>query len=98
RFALVLLGVKNLVRDAGFLKQIADGFGFLDGDGADEDGLAAFVIMADTVGQGIVLLKNAVDDGFDLFFFGAVDDVAMLLANQIAVGGNPHNIEIVDFG
>src|ERR1700719_926324 len=81
RFTLVLLGVEHLVRDAGFLQNFRDGFGFLDGNRADQHGLAALVKMADAVSEGIVFLHNAVDDGFEFFFFGAIDDVRILFAD-----------------
>ena len=51
RFALVLLGVQHLMRNAGLLQQFRDGFGFFDGDRAYEHRLAPFVIMADAVCQ-----------------------------------------------
>ena len=50
RFALVLLGVEHLVRDAGLLEQLREVLGFFDGDRADQHGLAALVKLADAVG------------------------------------------------
>ena len=49
RFALVLLGVEHLVRDAGLFQDVGDGFGFFDRDRADQDRLTAFVKVADAV-------------------------------------------------
>jgi hypothetical protein len=49
RFALVLLGVEYLVRDAGFFQNGGDGFGFFDRDGADKHRLAALVKVANAV-------------------------------------------------
>jgi hypothetical protein len=97
RFAFVLLGVEHLVRDACFFQDVGDSFGFFDRDGADQHRLAAFVEMADAVRVGIVFLHDAVDHGLELFFFGAVDDVGIFLANQIAVRGNHDYIKVVDF-
>src|ERR1700736_1499158 len=74
RFALVLLGVENLVRDAGFFEDGGNGFGLFDGDGAHENGLSTLVKMTNTIGVGIIVLHDAVDHGFKLFFFSAVDD------------------------
>ena len=49
RFALVLLGVQNLVRDARFLQQVRQMLRFLNGNGADQHRLAGFVNLADAV-------------------------------------------------
>src|SRR5216683_2102177 len=95
-FTLVLLGIEHLVRNARFFQVFGDGFGFFDGDGADQNGLAALVIVADAVGQRIVFLQDAVDHGFKLFLLGAVDDVRIFSANQRAIGGNHHDIEVVN--
>ena len=64
---------------------------------ADEHRLAALVIMADAVVERIVFLKDAVHDGFEFFFLGAIDDVGMLFADERAVRRNRDDIEIVDF-
>ena len=85
RFALVLLGVEHFVGDAGPSQDFGNGFRFFNGDGSDEDGLAAFVVVANAVGERIVFLHDSVDHRFELFFFGAVDDVAVLFADQFAV-------------
>src|ERR1700730_9011522 len=52
--------------------------------------------MADTVGQGIVFLQNAVDDGFTFFFFGAINNVGVFFADQGAIGGNHDDVEVVN--
>ena len=82
RFALVLLGVEHLVRDAGFLQQGREMLGFFDGDGAHQDRLAAFVQLADAVGVGVVLQDHAVDHGLVFFLGGAVDHVGIFVAEQ----------------
>src|SRR6266851_1748610 len=96
-FTLVLLGIEHLVRNARFFQVFGDGFGFFDGDGADQNGLAALVIVADAVGQRIVFLQDAVDHGCKLFLLGAIHDVRVFSANQRAIGGNHHDIEVVNF-
>src|SRR5262245_18072491 len=80
-FAFVLLGVQDFVRDTGLFENVGDGFGFFDGDGAYENGLAAVVIVLDAVGQAVVFLQDAVDDSFKFFFFRSVDDVGVFDAN-----------------
>src|SRR5260370_28386400 len=52
--------------------------------------------MADTVGQRIIFLENAIHDGFKLLFFGAIDDVGIFPANQRAVGGNYDDVEVIN--
>src|SRR5712671_4977520 len=84
------------MRDAGLFQNFGNGFGFFDGDGAYEHRLSALVKMADPVGQRIVFLKNAVDHGFKLFFFGAIDDVGILPANQRAIRWNHDNVKVVN--
>src|SRR5262249_16113888 len=96
-FAFVLLCVQDLMRNAGFFENVGDGFGFLDGDGADENGLAAIMIVLDAVGERVVFLQDAVDDGLELFFFGAIDDVGIFNSNERAVGGNDHDVELINF-
>src|SRR5580692_10998261 len=96
-FALVLLGVQHLVRDAGLFQDGGDGFRFFNRDRSYQHRLAAFVIVADAVVERIIFLENSIDHRFEFFFFRAVDDVAMLFANQRAIGGDDDNIKIVNF-
>src|SRR5882757_7750226 len=84
------------MRDAGLFQNFGNGFGFFDGDGAYEHRLSALVKMADTVGQRIVFLEDAVDHGFKLFFFGAIDDVGIFPANQRAIRWNHDNVKVVN--
>src|SRR5579859_1197464 len=97
RFALMLLGVEDLMGDACLFQKLGDGFGFFDGDGADEHGLTALVIVADAAGERIVFLEDAVDHRFELLFFCTVDDVAVLFADELAIRGDDDNVEVVDF-
>ncbi len=71
----MLLGVQHLVGDAGLLQQFGDGLGFFDGDGSHEHGLAAFVILPDSVVERVVFLQDAVDDCHEFFFFRAINHV-----------------------
>src|ERR1700722_16360857 len=96
RFALMLLGVEHLVRDAFPLQDFSNRFGFFDRNGADENGLAALVVMSDAVVERIVFLQDAVDDRFEFFFLGAVDDVGMLFADERSVRRNRDDVEVVD--
>ena len=97
RFALVLLGVQNFVRNFRGFQQCRYGFGFFDGDGAHQHRLAALVIMPNAVGEGIIFLHDAIHHGGKFFFFRAVDDVGMFFTNQVAVGGDDHHIEVINF-
>ena len=97
RFALMLLGVQDFVRNFRSFQKCGDSFGLFDGDRAYEDGLAALVKMADAVGEGIVFLHDAVDDGVEFFFFCAVDNVGIFLANQRAIRRDHHHVEVVNF-
>src|ERR1700730_6801215 len=97
RFTLVLLGVEHLVRDSGFFQDFRNGFGFFDGDRAYQNRLAALVIMANAVRQRIVFLQNAVHDGFKFFLLGAIDDFRIFPADQGAIGGNHHDVEVINF-
>src|SRR5258708_23159644 len=52
--------------------------------------------MADAVGKRIVFLHDAVDDSLKLFLLRAVDDIRILFANQRAISGNHHDVEVID--
>ena len=52
---LVVLGVEDLGLDPALLQQPVDPLGLLDGDGADQDRLAAVVTLGDLVDQGLEL-------------------------------------------
>ena len=49
-FALVVLGVEDLVRDAALLEEPREVLGLLDGDRAHQHGLALLVTLGDLVG------------------------------------------------
>ena len=53
-------------------------------------------VLPDAVVERIVFLQDAVDDGFEFFFFGAVNDVGMLFADERAIRGNRDDIEVVN--
>ena len=79
------LGVEDDVADAFALEDFAEEFGFFDAGGADEDGLLLSVEAGDLVGDGEVF-----------FLRGAVDDVGVLDALHLAVGGGDDDVEFVD--
>src|ERR1700676_629688 len=95
-FAFVLLGVEHLVRDAGFLQQVRDGFGFFDGDSADQHRLAALVILANAVRVGIVFLQDAGNDRHEFSALGAIDNIGILFADERAIRGNYDDVEVVN--
>ena len=85
-FALVILGVQDLVLDAHALEDGGEPFRLLDRDGAHQDGLAPLVEFHDLLG-GVAKLLH----------LGAVDHVLIFLADQGTVGGNDGDVEVVDF-
>ena len=95
-FALVLLGVQNLVRNSGFLQVRGNFFRFFDGDAADQHRLAAFVVLANAADARAVLLQDAVHRGFEFFGFRAIDHVGIFNADERAVGRNRDHFELVN--
>ena len=85
-FALVILGVQNLVLDANALEQAGQPLGLLDRDGAHQHRLALFL-------EGLDLLGGVAE----LLLLGAVDDVVEFLADHRPVGRDDGDVEIVDF-
>ena len=63
----------------------AELFGPVDRDRADQNRLALLVALLDFL-----------DDGVELLAFGAIDDVRIFDAAQRPVGGNRHDVELVD--
>ncbi len=84
-FLLVELGVEDDVTDAFALEDLGEELGLFDAGGADEDGLLGLVETGDLVGDGEVF-----------FLRGAVDDVGVLDAEHLAVGGDDDDVELVD--
>ena len=68
-----------------FLQQTGQLFRLLDGNGADQNGLAALLKFLDFLGRVAELL-----------LFGPVDHVLILLADQRPIGRDDGDIEIVD--
>ena len=60
--ALVLLRVQDVVRDALALQELREVLGGLDGDRADEDGLARLVALDDVVEHGGELRLRRLED------------------------------------
>ena len=77
RFALVILGVQHFMPHAHLLQNARQLLGFFDRDRAHQHRLAFLVQLLDFLG-GVA----------EFFFFGAVDDVLIFLAEQRLVGGN----------
>ena len=84
-FLLVELGVEDDVADAFALEDLAEQLGFFDAGGADQNGLLCLVETRDLVGDGEVF-----------FLRGAIDDVGVLDAKHLAVGGDDDDVELVD--
>ena len=76
--------VQNIVLDALFLEQRAQGLGFFNGNGADQHRLTL-----------CVALGNVVDDGVELCSFGLVDDIIHILTDDRLVGGDLNNVKII---
>ena len=85
RFALVVLGVQHLVRNAVLLEQFRQVLRLLDAGGADEDRLPVRVAFDDVL-----------DDGVVLGVLGAVHEVRVVESNHVAIGRDRHNAELVD--
>ena len=85
RLALVVLGVQEVVLDARLLQQLAEMLVLLNGHGAHQHRLALAVTFLDLL-----------DDGPVLGVLGLIDHVGVVLAGQGAVGGNLHDIQLVD--
>ena len=86
-FALVLLGVEDVVFDAVPAQEAGEPLGLFDGNRADEDRLAALVAVLDLF-----------DDGGKLFFLRPVDDVGVVQPDHLAIGRDHVDVEIVDLG
>ena len=80
-FLLVELSVENDVTDAFALEDLGEELGFLDGGGADQDGLFEVVEAGDLVGDGEVF-----------FLRGAEDDVLVFETEHLAVGGDDDDV------
>ena len=82
---LVLLGVEHVVRHTALLQLPRQVLGTLDAGGADEHRLADLVTLGDIV-----------SDRAELGLFGLVDQVGLVLADHVPVGGDLHHTELVD--
>ena len=82
---LVLLGVEDFVLDAFPLQQLAQVFRFFDGGGAHQHRLAPLVAVLDFLHHGVVLFR-----------LGPVNDVGMVHADHLLVGGDDHDFQLVD--
>ncbi len=81
----VVFSVEDAVIDASFDEEVAEDFGFFDGDGADEDGLAAFVDFF-----------HFLDEGGEFAALVFEDEVDFILAVDGFVGGDDDRFEAVN--
>ena len=84
-FALVVLGVEHLVRHSPPLEHAGEQLGLLNGDRADQHGLAELLAFLD--------VRNGVAP---LLLHRAVDDVVVLGPDHGLIGGHDHNFQVVD--
>ena len=85
RLALVVFRVQGLVLDAALVEQARKLLGALDGNGADEAGLALRIAFGHIVGHGV-----------ELGFHGAVDEVVLVPTGDGPVRRNGHDRQLVD--
>ena len=85
RLAFVIFGVQDLMGDPLLLEYFRKHFGFLDGDGAYQNRLAA-----------LMEFFNLGDNGVKFLFDRFVDAVRVIDALQFTVGGHGHHIEVID--
>ena len=81
----MMLCVENVVRDAGALEHLGEQLGFFDGDRADQYRLTLCVGALDLV-----------DDGEELALFGAEDRVGIVLTDDVLIGGDLNDVQLVD--
>ena len=84
RFACVLLGVQNLVRNASFVQLTREILALFDADGADEHRLADVVFLSDVVDHGVELCNLAL-----------VDQIGLVDTCDSLVRGNRHDLQSV---
>ena len=85
-FAFMELGIQHAVADAFSHEAMAEHFGKFDGRSADQHGT-----------PGGVYSRNLFDDGIPFFLFGAVNIVRVIDAFHGPIGGDGHDIQVVDF-
>ena len=85
RLPLVVLGVQHLVFDLLFLQLAGQVFRHLDGNGADQHGLAVLLAGLDVV-----------DDRRELLPRGQVDHVRLVIPDHRQVGRDHHHFQAVD--
>ena len=79
-----MLGVEHLVLDAAPLEQLAQHLGLLDRGRATSTGRPASHLL------------DLVDEGVELALLVAVDEVGVVVADHRPVGGDGHDLELVD--
>ena len=81
----MLLGVEDIMLDAAFLKHIAQFFGNLDGNRADQHRL-----------PGLMYLRDAFHDRVELRGLLRKDRVVKILSDDRFVGRDHHNVHVID--
>ena len=84
-FQLVILGVQHIVGDALPLEVLAEDFTFFNGNGAHQHGLPLGVAFLHLLG-----------DGTELACLGFVHHVGVVNADDGAVGGNLHHVQLIN--
>ena len=85
RLTLMIFGVQDLMGDPLLLEHFREHFGFLDGDGAHQNRLAA-----------LVEFFNLGDDSMKFLLDRFINAISMIDALQLAVGGYGRHVKIVD--
>ena len=84
-FALMLLGIQNVVCDAFLRKELGNALGVFNRGGTHQYGLTALLAVFDVL-----------DDGRVLFVFRTEHLVLLIDADHLAIGGNHHRFQTVD--
>ena len=84
-FFFVLLGVEHFVLDAFPLQELAQVLGLFDGGGTHQDRLAPLVAIANILHRRMVF-----------FCLGAINHIGMVDPNHRFMGGDDHDLKVVD--
>ncbi len=84
RFALMMLGIEDIVRDAPLFKHLGQRFGLFDGDRAHQNGLPR-----------LMTLNDILNGRFEFFHLTFIDDIGLVITNQRPVGRDDHDFELV---
>jgi len=84
-FFFVVLGVQDVMGNAGFFEQAREEFRLFDGHRTDENGLAFFVKFLDVSG-----------DGREFLVLRLVDQIRIVLADHGPMGGDGNDFQVVN--